>query len=554
MAQAEPRESMDYDVVIVGGGPSGLSAAIRLKQLAAAAGTEISICLIDKGAEIGAHILSGAILDPSSLLTLIADARDKGAPLDTPVCDDRFYYLAERAAVRLPNFAMPPPMHNKGAYIVSLGNLCRWLGHQAEALGVEIYPGFAAVDTLFDDTGALCGIVTGDVGVARDGTRKTSFAPGMALMGKYVLLAEGARGFLSENLIAHFDLRRTCDVQKYGLGIKELWSLPPERHRRGQVVHTVGWPLDDRTGGGLFLYHWGERYCSIGLVLHLNYRNPFLSPFEEFQRAKQHPLLRAHLEGGKRVGYGARVVTEGGLQSVPQLAFAGGALIGAGAGFMNVPRIKGIHNAIASGMLAADGAFAALNAGRQNDTLSAYQNVFPTSSIHRDLAPVRNVKPLWSRLGTRLGVMLGGFDMWCQILLRFSPFGTLHHDGPDHAALLPASACRKPDYPKADEVFSFDRLSSVYLSNTSHEEDQPVHLHLADPAIPLAANLPKYDEPARHFCPAGVYDIIEVEGVRRFQIDAANCLHCKACEIKDPSQNITWTPPQGAGGPNYADM
>ena len=554
MAEAVERESMEYDVVVVGGGPAGLSAAIRLKQLAAEAGREVSVCVLEKGSEVGAHILSGAVIDPIAIDELIPDWKEKGAPIDTPVTADKFYFLGPAGAVRLPNFAMPPLMSNHGNYIVSLGNLCRWLATQAEALGVEVYPGFPAADILYGDKGEVRGVITGDLGVARDGHDKDSYTPGINLIGKYTLFAEGARGSLTKRLGAKFGLHEGREPQKFGIGLKELWELKPEQHRRGTVMHTMGWPLDNATGGGVFLYHWGENFCSVGFVVHLNYSNPYLSPFDEFQRVKHHPLIAEMLKGGKRIGYGARALTEGGLQSVPKLTFPGGALIGCGAGFMNVPRIKGSHNAMKTGMMAAEAAFAALGEGRAGDELTDYEAAYRKSHVYKDLKRVRNVKPLWSRLGTIVGVPLAAIDMWTNQLFGFSVFGTLKHGKADFATLKPASQCKPIAYPRPDGVLSFDKLSSVFLSNTNHEEDQPVHLLLKDPSIPIRVNLPEYAEPAQRYCPAGVYEVVQEAAGPRFQINAQNCVHCKTCDIKDPAQNITWVTPEGGGGPNYSNM
>jgi electron-transferring-flavoprotein dehydrogenase len=551
MSETIQRESMDYDAVIVGGGPAGLAAAIRLKQLAAKEGREVSVCLLEKGSEIGAHVLSGAVFDPIALGELIPDWKERGAPVETEVTEDQFWFLTQQGTIALPHFAVPPLMSNRGNYIVSLSNLCKWLGAQAEALGVEIYPGFPAHDLIIED-GVVKGVITGDLGVARDGHHKGSFTPGMELRGRYTLFAEGARGSLSKILIRQFRLE--TQPQKYGIGLKEIWELPAHKHRKGLVVHGMGWPLDNATGGGMFAYHWGDNLCSVGLVVHLNYKNPWLDPFAEFQRMKTHPKMRAMLEGARRVSYGARAITEGGAQSVPKLAFPGGALIGCAAGFVNLPRIKGSQNAMKTGMLAAEAMFTALGEGRAGDTLETYEAAYRQSWVAKDLWKVRNAKPLWSRFGTLPGLFLIGLDLWLNQLFGVSLFGTLAHGAPDHASLAKAANSPKIVYPRPDGVLTFDRASSLFVSGTNHEEDQPVHLHLRDPAIPISVNLPEYGEPAQRYCPAGVYEIVEEAGQPRFQINAQNCVHCKTCDIKDPSQNINWVTPEGGGGPNYVNM
>lgn len=549
------RESMEFDVVIVGAGPAGLAAAIRLKQLAQQSGAETSVCVIEKGAEVGAHILSGAVIDPAGLNQLIPDWRTKGAPLETPVTDDRFYFLTRSGRLPIPHFLMPPLMSNRGNYIGSLGLLCRWLASQAEALGVEIYPGFAGADVEFGPAGEVTGIVTGDLGVGRDGKPRDNYTPGIVLRAKYSLIAEGARGSLAKKLIAQFRLSEGRSPQSYGLGLKELWELPKEKHRPGMVMHTMGWPLDNHTGGGSFIYHYGDGLAAVGFVVHLDYDNPWLSPFEEFQRFKTHPSIRPMLEGGRRIVYGARAITEGGLQSVPKLVFPGGALIGCAAGFVNVPRIKGSHNAILTGIYAADAAFGALRQGRAGDELVEYESASRASPVYRELRLVRNVKPLWARLGTLFGVPAGAADMWCNQLFHFSPLGTLRGAGPDYAHMLRANKARPIAYPKPDGEITFDRLSSVFLSGTRHEEDEPVHLKLTDPDLPVRDNLPAYAEPAQRYCPVGVFEIVAGgDGKPKFIINAANCIHCKTCDIKDPAQNITWVPPQGGEGPAYGTM
>ncbi len=553
--QLATRESMEFDVVIVGAGPAGLAAAIRLKQLAQAKDRELSVVVLEKGSEVGAHILSGAVIDPAGLDALFPDWRDGDAPVDTPVTRDTFLYLTRGLAFRVPNLLMPPLMSNHGNYVVSLGNLCRWLAGKAEELGVEVYPGFAARELLFDDDGALRGVATGDMGVDRQGQHKPTFERGMELTGKYTLIGEGARGFLARQLIQRFNLDKDTEPQKFGIGLKELWEVAPDKHQKGLVQHTMGWPLDNRTGGGSFLYHFGDNLVSVGFVVHLNYENPHLAPFEEFQRFKTHPSIRGTFEGGKRIAYGARALTEGGWQSVPELAFPGGALIGCAAGFMNVPRIKGSHNAMLTGIMAAEAAFDAIDKDRSGDVLEAYVTAYKSSPVADELKRVRNAKPLWSRLGTRLGVLAGGIDMWLNTLLPFLRY-TFHHGKPDYLSLKPASQCPEIVYPKPDGVLTFDKLSSVFISGTNHEEDQPVHLRVHDLDLQHARELGVYGGPSQRYCPAGVYEWVEddVTGAPRYQINAQNCVHCKTCDIKDPSQNITWVPPEGGGGPNYPNM
>ena len=545
-----PRESMEFDVVIVGAGPSGLAAAIRLKQLNA----DLSIVVVEKGSEVGAHILSGAVIDPVSLDKLLPDWRDDAdCPLKTAVKDDRFYWMTAGGAIRLPNFMMPPLMYNHHCYIGSLGNVCRWLAPKAEALGVEIYPGFAATEVLYDENGAVRGIATGDMGIARDGSHKDSFTRGMELLGKYTLFAEGARGSLSKQLIAKFSLDAKSEPPKFGIGLKEVWQIDPSKHQKGLIQHSFGWPLNNSTGGGSFLYHYDDNKVAVGFVVHLNYDDPYLSPFDEFQRFKTHPAARTLFEGGKRLAYGARAITEGGYQSVPRLSFPGGALVGCAAGFVNLPRIKGVHNAMGSGMLAAEHVVTALGAGRANDELVEYENAWRDSAVGKDLYLVRNVKPLWSKFGTIIGTALLGFDMWCNTL-GFSLFGTLSHGKPDSKTLDAAKAHAPIAPPKPDGKLTFDKLSSVFLSNTNHEEDQPVHLKVADINLQKTSEHDIFAGPSNRYCPAGVYEWIEEAAGPRFQINAQNCVHCKTCDIKDPNNNITWVPPEGGGGPNYEAM
>jgi electron-transferring-flavoprotein dehydrogenase len=549
MTDLPAREAMEFDVVIVGAGPAGLAAAIRLKQIS----PDISVVVVEKGSEVGAHILSGAVIDPAGLDRLLPEWRTEDSPIKTSVTDDRFYWMTEAGALRLPTMMMPPLMDNHGNYIVSLGSVCRWLAAKAEALGVEIYPGFAAAEVLYDGNGAVTGVATGDMGIGKTGEAKDSFTRGMELKAKYTLFAEGARGNLGKELIAKFGLGEGREPQKFGIGLKELWQVAPDKHRKGLVQHSFGWPLDGSTGGGSFLYHFDDNLVSVGFVVHLNYTNPYLSPFEEFQRFKTHPLVRDTFVGGKRLAYGARALTEGGYQSVPKLTFAGGALIGCDAGFMNVPRIKGSHNAILSGIMAAEAAAAALASGRAQDELADYDSAWRASPIGKDLWRVRNAKPLWSRFGTFVGIALGGLDMWTNTL-GFSLFGTQKHGKPDYATLKPASECKPIAYPKPDGKITFDRLSSVFLSNTNHEEDQPPHLKVKDMDLQKRSEHDVFAGPSAHYCPAGVYEWVEEGGAAKFVINAQNCVHCKTCDIKDPNQNITWVPPEGGGGPNYPNM
>ena len=549
-AELPAREAMEFDVVVVGAGPSGLAAAIKLKQI----NPDISVVIVEKGSEVGAHILSGAVIDPIGIDTLLPEWRGEDTPIKTAVTDDRFYWLSEKSGVRLPSFMMPPLLNNRGNFIVSLGSVCRWLATKAEALGVEIYPGFAAAEVLFnEEDGSVAGVATGDMGISKKGEQKDNFTRGMELRAKYTLFAEGARGSLGKQLITKFDLAKGRDPQKFGIGLKELWQVAPNRHCKGLVQHSFGWPLDGHTGGGSFLYHFDDNLVSVGFVVHLNYTNPYLSPFEEFQRFKTHPLVRDTFAGGKRLAYGARALTEGGYQSVPKLVFPGGALIGCNAGFMNVPRIKGSHTAILSGILAAESVAMALSAGRANDELSDFEAGWRDSAIGKDLWKVRNAKPLWSKFGTFVGIPLGALDMWTNTL-GFSFFGTVRHGKPDCATFRPASECTPIAYVKPDGVLTFDRLSSVFLSNTNHEEDQPVHLRLKNPGLQKSSEHDVFAGPSSRYCPAGVYEWVDQEGSPKFVINAQNCVHCKTCDIKDPNQNITWVPPEGGGGPNYPNM
>ena len=551
------RDVMNYDILIVGAGPSGLAAAIRLKQLAEKAGRELSVCVLEKGAEVGAHILSGAVIDPIALNELIPDWREQGAPINTAVNKDEFLLLSEKKSWSIPHWMMPPLMNNEGNYIVSLGEVCQWLAQQAENLGVEIYAGFSAQEPLYDEKQRVVGVVTGDMGRDAQGEPTAQFTPGIEIRAQYTLIAEGTRGSLTKELESRFDLRREASPQKYGLGFKEVWQIPAAQHQPGLVQHSMGWPLNADTGGGSFVYHYGEQLVSIGFVVHLDYANPHLSLFDEFQRFKTHPAIRAQLQGGKRLSYGARAISEGGLQSWPELIFPGGALIGCSAGMVNLPRIKGSQNAMKSGMLAAEAAFDAMSNEQAEDEdarlLHAYPKALRDSWVWQDLHAVRNVKPLLSRFGSWAGTLLGGVEMWLAAFNISLPW-TLQHQKADHDCTRPAAEMPVLSYPKPDGVISFDKLSSISFSNIAHDANQPCHLHLRDATVPIAINLAKYDAPEQRYCPAGVYEIIESQGVPKLQINAQNCIHCKTCDIKDPTQNIVWVPPEGASGPVYTGM
>ena len=550
LTQYGPREAMEYDLVIVGGGPAGLSAAIRAKQLAQHEGRELSVCVLEKGSEVGAHILSGAIMDPRALDELIPNWQELGAPLETPVSKDQFTFLSETGSFTVPHLLLPRCFSNQGNYILSLSNFTRWLGVQAENLGVEIFPGFAAAEILYNAQGAVCGVATGNLGVSKDGEPTEQFQLGMELRAKYTLFAEGSRGHLGKQLISQFQLDRSADPQSYGIGIKELWEIAPDKHQPGLVIHTAGWPLDSKTYGGSFLYHFGENKVAVGMVVGLSYRNPYLSPFEEFQRYKLHPAIRSTFEGGKRISYGARAITAGGLNSLPQTVFPGGALIGCDAGYLNASRIKGSHAAIKSGMLAAEAVLSALSENRANDILTAYPSAFKNSWLYQELKQARNFKP-WMSKGLYLGTLMVGVE---QKLLGGNVPWTIHQRKADYEYLEPAKLHQMIDYPKPDGKITFDRLSSVFISNTNHEENQPSHLTLKDQDVPVAINLDVYAGPEQRYCPAGVYEYIEVEGKPKLQINAQNCVHCKTCDIKDPTQNIVWVTPVGGGGPNYSGM
>ncbi|MDT1986567.1 MAG: electron transfer flavoprotein-ubiquinone oxidoreductase [Planktomarina sp.] len=545
------REAMEYDIVVVGAGPSGLSAAIRLKQL----NSDLNVVILEKGSEVGAHILSGAVLDPSALNKLIPDWKDKGAPLNTAVTEDNFYLMGESGQLRLPNLMMPPLMNNHGNFIVSMGNVCRWMAEQAEELGVEIFPGMACSELVFDDDGAVKGVVAGEFGKNADGSMSESYEPGMELHGKYVFLSEGVRGSLSKQVIAKYDLDEGCEVPKFGLGMKEIWEVKPENHNQGEVTHSLGWPMGFKQSGGSFMYQLENNQVYVGYIIDLNYKNPHLFPYMEFQRFKHHPRISKVLKGGKRVAYGARAVTKGGYQSMPKAAFPGGAMLGCSVGLVNLPRIKGNHNAMYSGIAAAEAAFLAISDGRSNDTLSAYDTELRTGVVGKDLKTVRNVAPLNAKFGPLVGLLLGGFDMWFQSLFKFSLFGTLKHGKNDAHSTGKAVDYPKINYPKPDGKLSFDRLTNVSFAMTNHEESQPSHLQLKNPKVPIEINLPEYAEPAQRYCPAGVYEVLEEKNKKpSFVVNFQNCVHCKTCDIKDPSENITWATPQGGDGPNYPNM
>lgn len=552
MSEHTERESMEFDVVIVGGGPSGLAAACRLAQLADADGRELSVVVVEKGSEIGAHILSGNVFEPHALGELYPDWKDEGAPVRSAITGDKVeYLLSDTKSIRIPGLFVPSPMHNEGNYIISLGKLCQWLGERAEAAGINVFPGFAAAEVLYDEESRVKGVVTSDLGVDKDGNRKPGYQPGYELLGKYTIFAEGCRGNLGETLMKKFDLRKDADPQHYGIGLKEIWEIDPARHTKGLVVHTMGWPLDNKTEGGGFLYHAGDNRVYLGFIVALNYENPHLSPFHEFQRWKLHPKLKSFLEGGKRIAYGARAVNKGGLQSLPKLSFPGGVLVGCDAGFLNGVKIKGAHTAIKTGMLAAESVFAALANGEAYTALDSFEEAVRNSWVHDELYRARNFHPALHKLGTFLGAAFTYVDQ--NIFRGKLPF-TWHNRQADHDSLSKAKDAKSIDYPKPDGVISFDLLSSVYLSSTNHEEDQPSHLLLKDDSIPIDYNLPEFDEPAQRYCPAGVYEVVEVDGQQRFQINAPNCVHCKTCDIKDPKQNIVWVVPEGGGGPNYSGM